>query len=175
MRPVTLIAALLAGLSGCGSPGDPALGSPGEDEPARTYDCPGTDGDPRFSLTSPPPDWDPLDSAVYEVRHQYQGMVVIIPPLWIGGLAGGEVISDFGITFTDEDGVLLGERHNHGLQVTCLRNDVTGADWLEVFFDPGTPRGSLDGVRGTVEVTGYAPDGAPMQDAVEAVLKHPLE
>ena len=144
-----------------------------EDEPA--FFCPGAAGSPRVMLCEPGNPEEPVvDGQRYEVKRQPQGAIVVLVPLWFGGLNGGDHLESLALRFEVGD-VVVASRHSRGFSLPCDAEGRVAADWIEVFLGPGTAAGQYDGVEGRLVVEATTEDGLLVIDEVIAVLDHPVE
>lgn len=97
--------------------------------------------------------------------------VLILAPVWFGGLDGGDLVEDFEMTFTDLDGVWLGERFNGTLRLPCEEDGTVAGHWFEVFFgSPALPVDAFHAVSGELRVRFETSTGLLVEDAVTARL-----
>jgi len=159
---------------GCAGEGTPDISSwtAIDDGPSSYPTCEGSPGSPRVEFIEDDERHEPVtDDAVYEIARRLQGEVTIIAPVWFGGLDGGDLVDDFGMTFTDLDGERLGERFNGTLRLPCEEDGSVAGHWFEVFFgDPLVPVEAWDAVSGRLAVSFMTSSGLLVEDAVSARL-----
>lgn len=173
----SVLAAFGVLLAGCGPDGE-ALPPPGgvwtDDDDEDGPSCTGDPGEPRVELIVDDESHEPvLDGAVYEIARRYQGEITVFAPIWFGGLPGGEVLDEFELSFTDEDGEELGLRRTSEAQLPCEDERTVAVHSLEIFFDYVRQPEEFDGIRGTLRVECQVRDtGQVLTDEVQAELAH---